>query len=299
MIKVKNIELLFKENYIKLAEQSRIVYWKGQQQGFNDNIYTSDDLLHDMFFSLKISFKNGSIKEFNDLDHFFAVSYIRLKQLYLNYVKNKWKRSKLENNYFRELGYTYEKADILNGIFDYDLDDNDFKKGLSSLKLTDFINEIENEEQRTILLLKMQDVLNEKICKHFGYKQAELRSKIYNARKKLFKILVKKEIINPELKFKEFVGASTKIGVLHRLVNDKKYLYNDYPFTKTYKEKIEFIIKKNDDKIDLDLLPEVLKYNEGYQLKRDLRAPINYALEQSLADHSCFVLDGVIYLKAS
>lgn len=299
MIKAINFEVLFRENYNKLAEQSRIIWWKGNELGYNDNIYTSDDLLHDLFFSLNTAVVNGSLVEFNDLDHFFAFSYVRMKSLYMNYLKKKWNRSKLERTYFRELGYTYEKADIFNGVFDNELNDNDFIKGIGKTELTEFINEIPNEEQRRILLLKMQDVLNEKICSHFGYKQAELRDKLRNARIKLFKILVAKGVVKPDVEFKNFVGISTKKGIIHRRISDKKYLYDDYPFTKSYKDKIKFIIHKNRDKIDLDLLPEILKYNEGYQLKKDLREPINYALEQALCENSCFVLDGIIYLKAS
>lgn len=299
MIKAENFEILFKENYDKLTEQSRIIWWKGNQLGYNDNIYTSDDLLHDLFFSINTAVLNGSLVEFNDLDHFFAFSYVRMKSLYMNYLKKKWNRSKLEKTYFRELGYTYEKADIFNGIFDYELNDNDFIKGIGKAELIEFINEIPNEEQRRILLLKMQDVLNEKICKHFGYKQAELRDKLRNARLKLFKILILKGVVKSNVEFKDFVGISTVNGVKQRRISDKKYLYNDYPFTEDYKEKIKFIIHKNRDKIDLDLLPDILKYNEGYQLKKNLSTSINYALEKVLNENSCFVLDGIIYLKAS
>ncbi len=81
------------------------------------------------------------------------------------------------------------------------------------------------------------------------------------------------------------------------LICSNKYLYNNYPFEKSYKEKIEFVISKNKGKIDMDLLPEIIKYNEGHQLKKDNRVAINYALEKCIKDYSCFILDGIIYLK--
>lgn len=299
MIKAENFEVLFRENYSKLLDQSRIIWWKGNELGHNDNIYNANDLLHDLFFSLKTGVENDSIKEFNDLDHFFAFSYVRMKSLYYGYLKKKWNRCKREKQYFKELGYTYQVSDILNSVFDYELDEYNFKRETTVFEITDCIKEIENEEQRRILLLKKQDAMHEKICEHFNYTRQEFRNKLYNARKKLFKILVKKGIVSSNVKFKEFVGETTKHGRIHRIVRDKKYLYNEYPFEKDYKSKIEFVIKKNRGKIDLDLLPEIIKYNEGHQLKKDNRCAINYALEKSLAENSCFVIDGIIYLKTA
>lgn len=296
MIDAKNYEILFRENYSKLTDQSRIIWWKGNEMGYNDNIYNSNDLLHDLFFSLKTSVDNESLTYFNNIDHFFAMTYIRMKSLYYGYLKKKWNRSKRERNYFRELGYTYEKQDILNSIFDYELDEFNINS-FTTDDVLNAINSIENEEQRRILLLKRQDATHESICKHFNLTRQELRNKLHNSRKKLFKILVSKGIVNSEIKFKEFVGETTKKGRINRIVKDMKYLYNDYPFEKSYKEKIEFVIKMNRGKIDMNLLPEIIKYNEGHQLKKDNRVAINYALEKCISEYSCFILDGIIYLK--
>jgi len=296
MIDAKNYEILFRENYSKLSDQARIIWWKGNELGYNDNIYTSDDLLHDLFFSLKTSVLNESLTYFNNLDHFFAMTYIRMKSLYYAYLKKKWKRSSREKMYFKNLGYTYEKIDILSTIFDYNVDEFDVNK-FTADDVLEAINQIENEEHRRILLLKRQEAKHKSICKYFNYNRQELRNKLHTARKKLFKILVSKGIINSDVDFKKFVGETTKKGRIHRIVSDAKYLYNDYPFEKDYKTKIEFVIKKNKGKIDMDFLPEIIKYNEGHQLKKDNRTAINYALEKCIEDYSCFILDGVIYLK--
>lgn len=297
MIEARNYEVIFRENYSKLKDQSKIIWWKGNELGYNDNIYTSDDLLHDLFFSLKTAVNNETLPPFNDLDHFFAFSYIRMKSLYYGYLKKKWNRSKREKNYFTNLGYTYSSVDIFNSLFDYEIDEFEFKREPDNMELDKIIKEIDNEEYRRILLLKKQDATHESICNHFNYKKQELRNKLYTARKKLFKLLVAKGIINDNIKFKDFVGSTTIKGKLHRIVRDKKYLYNNYPFEKSYKEKIEFVISKNKGKIDMDLLPEIIKYNEGHQLKKDNRVAINYALEKCIKDYSCFILDGIIYLK--
>lgn len=297
MIKAENFEVIFRENYSKLSDQARIIWWKGNELGYNDNIYTSDDLLHDLFFSLKTGVLNGKLVEYNDLDHFFAFSYIRMKSLYFGYLKKKWNRSKREKNYFANLGYTYNTVDIFNSLFDYELDEFEFNREPDKFELDQIINEIENEEHRRILLLKKQDATHENICKHFNYNKQELRNKLHTARKKLFKLLVSKGIVKEEVKFKEFVGETTKNGIIHRIVRSRKYLYDNYPFEKSYKEKIEFVISKNKGKVDLDFLPEIIKYNEGHQLKKDNRVAINYALEKTITENSCFILDGIIYLK--
>lgn len=288
-------EILFRENYSKLKVSAKIVWWKYNDLGYNDNIYTPDDLLHDLFFSFKTSTEKDNIYDFNDLDHFFAFCYIRMKSLYYAYLKRKWNRSKREKNYFRELGYTYENVDIINSIFDYEVNE----KELNSFRADDVlkaINEIDNEEHRRILLLKRQGAQHEKICKHFNYTRQELRNKLFDARNKLFKKLKKIGIINKGIEYKDFIGNTTKKGEIRRKI-DGKHLYNEYPFEKSYKEKIHFVISKNRGKIDLELLPEIIKYNENHSLSKDNRCAINYALERVISEHSCFILDGIIYLK--
>lgn len=296
MVNAKHFEVLFRENYKRICEQSRIIWWKGNELGYNDNIYNCDDIVHDLYFSLRNSVMNEKIREFQNKEHFLAICYIRMKSIYWNYLKSKWNRSKREKIFFRELGYTYESVDILNSIFDYEVDEYSVNN-FTTEDILQCINEIKNEEQRRILFLKQQDADHEKICFHFNYTKQELRNKLYNSRKKLFKILVSKNIINSEVNFKKFVGETTKKGRISRIVKDKKHLYTNYPFESNYKDKIEFVIKMNKGKIDLNLLPEIIKYNEGYQLKQDNRSSINYALEQCIRDYSCFILDGIVYLK--
>ena len=264
--------------------------------GYNDNIYTSKDLLHDLFFSYKTSYENGNLNDFNNLEHFFAFSYIRMKSLYWQYLQKKWKRSKREKNYFKELGYMYDKIDILKDVFDYGIDETDFLRNTSGIEIQNCINKIKNDEHRRILLLKKQNASHDAICNHFGYTKPQLRAKLHDARNKLFNILLQEGIISDEIKYNEFVGVTSKKGDLFKKL-EEKHLYNDYPFESNYKDKILFIIKKNKGKIDLDFLHEVLKYNEGYNLKHDNRCAVNYALEKTLKDYSCFILDGVVYLK--
>ena len=295
MISSEYYEILFRENYSKLSDSARIVWWKYNDLGYNDNIYTSQDLLHDLFFSFKKSVEKDNIYEFNDLDHFFAFCYIRMKSLYYSYLKKKWNRSKREKTYFRELGYTYESVDIINSIFDYEVNESKLKNFRVD-DVLEAINSIDNEEHRRILLLKRQDAEHEKICKHFNYTRQELRNKLFDARNKLFKKLKQLGIIDKGIEYKDFIGNTTKKGEIRRKI-EGKHLYNKYPFESSYEKKIEFVINKNKGKINLDLLPEIIKYNENHSLSKDNRSAINYALEKVISNKSCFILDGIIYLK--
>jgi hypothetical protein len=293
LVNVFMLNTLFKEFYNELKERSRIVYYKGNQLGFNDNIYTSDDLLHDYYFSIKKYIESEKCIV-NSKDHFVAISYLRMKSVYYNYLKKKWNRAKVEKNYFTELGYTHKPVDIIAMIFETE------KNGILKEKVTekdilDIIEDFDNDEQKRILKLKIKHVGNEKLSKYLGLEKDELRSKTYFSRKKLFKKMKEKNILNNDISYEDIIGRDSEKTSMFEILDNKKYYYNEYPFEASYKEKIMFILSKNDNKIDIEKLRLVLKINEGKSLKQDSKNAVNNSIEKNIKNKKCFIMDGVLY----
>ena len=293
---VSILNTLFKEFYNDLKKSSRMVYYKGQQLGFNDNIYTADDLLHDYYFSIKKTIEKGNMF-LNSKDHFLAISYLRMKSCYYTYLRNKWNRAKIEKNYFTELGYTYRAVDIVAMIFETDKQ-GVLKEDVTELDILNIIDDFDNEDQKRILKLKTKHVTNEKLRKYLGYEKGQLRTKIYDSRKKLFKKMKEKKVLNDEITYDDIIGRDNENVSMFSVLDNQKNYYDDYPFEASYKQKIMFILSKNDGKLDIEKLRLILKINEGKSLKQDSRNAVNKSIEKNVTDKKCFILEGILYANS-
>lgn len=293
---VSMLNTLFKEFYEELKDRSRIIYYKGNQNGFNDNIYTADDLLHDYYFSIKKTIEKGGVF-LNSKDHFIAISYLRMKSCYYTYLRNKWNRAKIEKNYFTELGYTYKAVDVIKMIFEAD-NEGFLKEDVTELDILNIIDDFDNEDQKRILKLKIKHVTNEKLRKYLGYEKGQLRTKIYDSRKKLFKKMKEKKILNDEITYDDIIGRDNENTAMFSVLDNQKNYYDDYPFDASYKQKIMFILSKNDGKLDIEKLRLILKINEGKSLKQDSRNAVNKSIEKNVTDKKCFILEGILYANS-
>jgi len=293
---VSMFNTLFKQFYEELKKSSRSVYYKGNQNGFNDNIYTSDDLLHDFYFSLKKSTEAGKLF-INSTDHFLAISYLRMKSVYYGYLKKKWTRARTEKDYFTELGYTYKASDIIAKIFETD-SKGFIKEEVTEQDILNLIDDFDNEDQKRILKLKIKHVTNEKLRKYLGYEKGQLRTKIYASRKKLFKKMKEKKILNDEITYDDIIGRDNENTSMFNVLDNEKNYYDDYPFELSYKQKIMFILSKNEGKMDIEKLRLIIKINEGKSLKQDSRSAVNKSIDKTISDKKCFVLEGVLYANS-
>jgi hypothetical protein len=293
---VSTINTLFKEFYNELKEASRIVYCKGNRYGFNDNIYTCDDLLHDFYFSIKTSAEKQKLS-INNKDHFIAISHLRMKSVYYRYLTKKWARARTEKDFFVKLGHTYRASDIVAKIFDTD-EGGYLKENVLEADILAIIEDFDNEDQKRILKLKTKHVTNEKLGKYLGYGKDELRSKVYNSRKKLFKKMKEKQILNDEITYNDIVGRDNEKASMFSILDNQKNYYDDYPFEKSYRQKIMFILSKNDNKMDIEKLRLIIKINEGKSLKQDSRNAVNKSIEKNIDDKKCFLMDGVLYVSS-
>lgn len=293
---VSMLNTLFKEFYKELKEKSRIIYYKGNQNGFNDNIYTSDDLLHDFYFSMKKYVEKGTLG-INSKDHFIAISYLRMKCIYYNYLKKKWIRTKTEKDYFTELGYTYRATDLISMIFET-TEKFFLKEDVTEDDILAVIEDFDNEDQKRILKLKSKHVTNEKLRNYLGYGKDELRSKIYYSRKKLFKNMKEKKLLNDEITYDDIIGRDSENVSMFEVLDNQKNYYNDYPFELSYKQKILFILSKNEGKMDIEKLRLIIKINEGKALKQDSRNAVNKSIEKNVTDKKCFILEGILYANS-
>jgi len=296
LLDVITLDTLFKEFYEELKDKSRIIYYKGNQNGFNDNIYTSDDLLHDFYFSIKKTIEKGNLS-LESKDHFIAISYLRMKSIYYNYLKKKWARNITEKDYFTDLGYTNDASDIIRRLFS-NKNEGVLKEEVTEQDILNIINDFDNEEQKRILTLKTKHVTNEKLGNYLKYTNDELRSKIYYSRKKLFKKMKEKEYINNNIIYNDIIGRDNNKATSFNLLNDKKNYYNDYPFELSYKKKILFIVSKNKNKISVDKLKIILKINEGKSMRQDSKSCVNKYIRENIIEKKCFLMDDILYLTS-
>lgn len=290
---VFSLNTLFKEFYEDLKKSSKDIWWKGNNLGYNDNIYTSDDLLHDYYFSIKKSVENNKFP-INNKEHFLAISYLRMKGIYSGYLIKKWSRERTEKSFFSNLGYTYRAEEIISSIFETDKS-GFINENSNEQDILDLINSIENEEHKRILNLKTKHVSNLKIAKYLGYEKAELRSKVYYSRKKLFAKMKEKKILNDDVQYDDIIGRDSEKHSMSNIVDNEKNYYDDYPFTESYKEKILFILSKNDNKMDIEKLRLMLKLNEGHSLKKNHRSAVNKSIEKNIEESKCFILENILY----
>jgi DNA-directed RNA polymerase specialized sigma24 family protein len=289
------LDTLFNEFYKELNQRSKIVYYKSNQAlGFKDNIYTTGDLLHDLYFSLKKMCEKETLF-LNSKSHFIAICYLRMRDLYYTYLKKKWQRAKTEKIYFTDLGYTNKPIDIIAKIFDND-DESLIRENITEQDILNLINDFDNEEQKRVLNLKIKHVTNEKLGAYLGYDRDELRSKIYYSRKKMFKKMKEKKMLKEEVSYNDIIGRdSDKTKTFNNLGRNKKNYYNDYPFELSYNKKVIFVISKNNGKITVDDLVLIIKINEGQSLKQNVRDNINKSINRNIADNNCFLMDGILY----
>lgn len=290
------VNTLFKEFYKEIKEASRIVYYKGNRLGFNDNIYTSDDLLHDFYFSIKKYSEKGNFFIKNK-DHFLAISHLRMKCVYYNYLNKKWRRAKMELGWFSDLGYTYKPNEIMCKIFDTD-EEGFLKEGVIEKDILDLIDDFDNDEQKRILILKTKHVTNEKLAKYLGLSKDELRNKIFYSRKKMFKKLKESKLLNGDISYEDIVGRDSENSTMFDVLDNKNNYYNDYPFESSYRDKILFILSKNDNKIEIEKLRLILKINEGKSLLQDSRNAVNNSINKNVEDKKCFIMEGILYLNS-
>lgn len=289
------LDTLFNKFYKEIKERSRMVYYKMRQLELSDNFYTSDDILHDFYFEIKRRVEKEDIL-FNSESHFMAICYLRMKEGYYIYLRNKRNKAKIEKKYFTELGYTHKADDIIRNIFNNE-EVGVLKEHVTEQDILNVINDFDNEEQKRILNLKTKHVTNEKLGNYLKYTNDELRSKIYYSRKKLFKKMGEKQYLNDKITYNDIIGRDNngKTATFNTLENNKKNYYNDYPFELSFKKKIMFILSKNKKGIDINKLKLILKINEGKSLQQDSRNHVNKSISENIADKKCFLMDGILY----
>lgn len=292
MINIAKLNMFFQNHFEELKEKSRIVYYKGNENGFNDNIYTCDDLLHDCYFSLKTSAEKNLLKA-NDDNHLLCICYLRMKTVYFSYLKKKWSRSRTENDYFTKLGYKYKAEDLILKIFET-YEKSILNENVSENDILDIIENFDNEEQKIILKLKCKHVTNEKLRNYLGYEKSELRSKIYYSRKKLFKQMQDKKILNDSIKYEDVIGRDSEKTSMFSLLDQQENYYDDYPFDASYRKKVTFILQKNDGKIDIEKLRLLIKINEGKSLKQDSRNAVNNSIQKNIAENKCYISENYL-----
>ena len=107
-----------------------------------------------------------------------------------------------------------------------------------------------------------------------------------------------KKVLNDEITYDDIIGRDNENVSMFSVLDNQKNYYDDYPFEASYKQKIMFILSKNDGKLDIEKLRLILKINEGKSLKQDSRNAVNKSIEKNVTDKKCFILEGILYANS-